>query len=104
MIRQYAFYNPTAGRIEIHLVSLVEQTVNVAGQRFHFNLGEALFTENPYKFHCDEFSAIAASADWHLLRDGEMDGVVVQLYGGLPCKISDTAVLIAPGAAGLMLW
>jgi len=56
--RHYAFYNPTAGRIEMHLVSLVEQSVNVAGQRFHFNLGEALHTENSYKFRRDEFSAI----------------------------------------------
>ena len=57
--RHYAFYNPIAGRIEMHLVSLIEQNVNVAGQRFHFNLGEALHTENSYKFRRDEFSAIA---------------------------------------------
>jgi len=79
--RHYAFYNPTAGRIEMHLVSLVEQSVNVAGQRFHFNLGEALHTENSYKFRRDEFSAIAASADWHLIRDWVLDGFAVQLYG-----------------------
>ena len=79
--RHYAFYNPAAGRIEMHLVSLIEQTVNVAGQRFHFNLGEALHTENSYKFRRDEFSAIAASADWHLICDWELDGFAVQLYG-----------------------
>ena len=79
--RHYAFYNPTAGRIEMHLVSLVEQSVNVAGQRFHFSLGEALHTENSYKFRRDEFSAIAASADWRLIRDWELDGFAVQLYG-----------------------
>lgn len=79
--RHYACYNPTAGRIEMHLVSLVEQSVNVAGQRVHFNLGEALHTENSYKFRRDEFSAIAASADWHLIRDWELDGFAVQLYG-----------------------
>lgn len=79
--RHYAFYNPAAGRIEMHLVSLIEQTVNVAGQRFHFNLGEALHTENSYKFRCDEFSAIAASAGWHLIRDWKLDGFAVQLYG-----------------------
>lgn len=79
--RHYAFYNPTAGRIEMHLVSLVEQTVNVVGQRFHFNLGEALHTENSYKFRRDEFSAIAASADWRLIRGWELDGFAVQLYG-----------------------
>lgn len=79
--RHYAFYNPTAGRIEMHLVSLVEQTVNVAGQRFHFNLGEALHTENSHKFRGDEFSAIAASSGWQLIHGWERDGFAVQLYG-----------------------
>ena len=65
----------------MHLVSLVEQSVCVAGQRFHFSLGEALHTENSYKFRRDEFSAIAASADWRLIRDWELDGFAVQLYG-----------------------
>ena len=79
--RHYAFYNLIAGRIEMHLVSLVEQTVSVAGQRFHFNLGEALHTENSYKFRSDEFSAIAASAGWKLIRGWEREGFAVQLYG-----------------------
>jgi dimethylhistidine N-methyltransferase len=79
--RHYAFYNPIAGRVEMHLVSLVEQTVNVASQRFHFKRGEALHTENSYKFRCDEFSDIAASAEWRLIRGWELDGFAVQLYG-----------------------
>ncbi|OZA12453.1 MAG: hypothetical protein B7X94_03840 [Hydrogenophilales bacterium 17-62-8] len=78
--RHYAFYNPIAGRVEMHLVSLVEQTVSVAGQRFHFSLGEALHTENSWKFRNDEFSAIAASAGWKLIFCWEVDGFAVQLY------------------------
>lgn len=79
--RHYAFYHPIAGRVEMHLVSLIEQTVSVAGQRFHFKMGEALHTENSYKFRCDEFSDIAASAGWRLIRGWERDGFAVQLYG-----------------------
>lgn len=78
--RHYAFYNPIAGRIEMHLVSLAEQTVSVAGRRFHFALGEALHTENSYKYRCDEFSAIAASAGWRLTGEWEQGGFAVQLY------------------------
>jgi len=78
--RHYAFYNPTAGRIEMHLVSLAEQTVGVAGRRFHFDLGEGLHTENSYKFRCDEFSAIAGSAGWRLTGEWAHDGFAVQLY------------------------
>ena len=78
--RHYAFYNPVAGRIEMHLVSLAEQDVRVAGERFHFALGETLHTEHSYKFRCDEFSAIANSAGWQLAGEWEQDGFAVQLY------------------------
>jgi dimethylhistidine N-methyltransferase len=76
----YAFYNPVAGRIEMHLVSLAEQDVSVAGQRFHFALGETLHTEHSYKFRCDEFSAMARNAGWQWSAEWEHDGFAVQLY------------------------
>ncbi len=79
--RHYAFYNPVAGRIEMHLLSLAEQDVNIAGQRFHFALGETLHTEHSYKFRLDEFSAIAQHAGWPLKAEWEHDGFAVQLYG-----------------------
>ncbi len=79
--RHYAFYNPPAGRIEMHLVSLAEQTVSVAGQRFPFAIGETLHTENSYKFRGDEFSAIAGRAGWALTGEWALDGFCVQLYG-----------------------
>ena len=79
--RHYAFYNPVAGRIEMHLVSLAEQDVNIAGQRVHFALGETLHTEHSYKFRCDEFSALAKTAGWPLKAEWEHDGFAVQLFG-----------------------
>ena len=79
--RHYAYYNPVAGRVEMHLVSLAGQAVRVAGQRFHFALGESVHTENSWKFHADEFSAIAASAGWQRAQAWERDGFAVQLYG-----------------------
>jgi dimethylhistidine N-methyltransferase len=79
--RHYAFYNPVAGRIEMHLVSLAEQDVNVAGRRLHFALGETLHTEHSYKFRRDEFSAIAEAAGWPLKAEWEHDGFAVHLYG-----------------------
>ena len=78
--RHYAFYNPGAGRIEMHLVSLVEQTVTVANQRVQFKQGESLHTENSYKFRGDEFRTIAESAEWELTGEWALDGFSVQLY------------------------
>ncbi|MCU0810855.1 MAG: L-histidine N(alpha)-methyltransferase [Thiobacillaceae bacterium] len=78
--RHYAFYNPIEGRIEMHLVSLAEQSVGVAGRRFHFHLGETLLTEHSYKFRCDEFAAIASSAGWRLKGEWQQDGFALQLF------------------------
>ena len=78
--RHYAFYNPVAGRIEMHLVSLMEQDVNVAGERFHFALGETLHTEHSHKFRRDEFSALARTAGWQREGEWEHDGFAVQLF------------------------
>jgi len=77
----YAFYNPVAGRIEMHLVSLAGQTVIVANQRFHFEPGETLLTEYSYKYHRDEFSAIAGQAGWRRMDEWAQDGFAVQLFG-----------------------
>jgi dimethylhistidine N-methyltransferase len=79
--RHYAFYNPVAGRIEMHLVSLAGQSVSVANQRFHFEPGETLLTEYSYKYHRDEFSTIAGQAGWHRVNEWAQDGFAVQLFG-----------------------
>ncbi len=57
-----AFYNTDAGRVEMHLVSRMDQTVRVDGHRFGFDRGETIHTENSYKYDVDEFQALAASA------------------------------------------
>jgi dimethylhistidine N-methyltransferase len=58
----YAFYNPEAGRIEMHLVSRERQQVAVAGVPVRFEAGESLHTENSYKYTPQEFNALAAQA------------------------------------------
>jgi len=58
----YAFYNAPLGRIEMHLVSLREQTVDVGEHRFGFARGESIHTENSYKYSIAEFRALAAQA------------------------------------------
>ncbi len=78
--RHHAFYNPQAGRIEMHLLSLVEQTATVSGRCFHFDAGETLHTENSYKYHPDEFSAMARRAGWKQVEAWEKDGFAVLLY------------------------
>ncbi len=58
----YAFYNPTAGRIEMHLLSRIAQVIWVEGEAFRFGAGDGIHTENSYKYSVDEFAALAAHA------------------------------------------
>jgi dimethylhistidine N-methyltransferase len=54
-----AFFNPRAGRIEMHLVSRIDQEVEVAGCSVSFAAGESLHTENSYKYTIEEFQRLA---------------------------------------------
>ncbi|MDB5423413.1 MAG: hypothetical protein JWQ29_829, partial [Phenylobacterium sp.] len=63
-----AVWNPRESRVEMHLESLREQAVTVAGQAFSFRAGETLHTENSYKFNLESFAALAAAAGWTLER------------------------------------
>jgi dimethylhistidine N-methyltransferase len=58
----YAFYNAPLQRIEMHLVSRERQSVLLGGQRYAFDEGESLHTENSYKFTVDGLRALARRA------------------------------------------
>ena len=64
----YAFYNPMAGRIEMHLVAREAQAVNIGDYRFSFYRGESIHTENSYKYSVPEFEALARNAGFKLAR------------------------------------
>ena len=57
-----AYYDPAHGRIEMHLESLTEQTVNLQGQLIKFKAGERIWTESSYKYTLDTFSDLARQA------------------------------------------
>jgi dimethylhistidine N-methyltransferase len=63
-----ARFDPGAGRVEMHLVSDADQTVEIDGRRFHFASGESICTEHSYKFTVDGFEALAEGAGWSLDR------------------------------------
>ncbi|MGH8398223.1 MAG: L-histidine N(alpha)-methyltransferase [Gammaproteobacteria bacterium] len=57
-----AVYNTTEGRIEMHLVSLDNQSVEIAGEAFRFREGEYIVTEYSYKHTLPGFAALASKA------------------------------------------
>lgn len=59
-----AVWNEEASRIEMHLVSLREQVVHLAGQPIRFARGEIIHTENSYKHTPAGFLDLARGAGW----------------------------------------
>ena len=60
--RHRAIYNEPPGRIEMHLVSLEDQTVHVGDAEIDFKTGESVWTESSYKYSVDEFASLSAQA------------------------------------------
>jgi dimethylhistidine N-methyltransferase len=61
-----AIWNAAESRIEMHLESLKDQRVRVAGERFAFAKGETIHTENSAKFTVEAFAGLAQKAGWTL--------------------------------------
>lgn len=61
-------WNEAQQRIEMHLVSRIDQTINVAGRWFGFEAGESIHTENSHKFTESSFRRLAGMAGWAVRR------------------------------------
>jgi dimethylhistidine N-methyltransferase len=66
--RHVALWNAELGRVEMHLESVADQEVRVAGRSFRVRAGERIHTENSYKWRLGDFRALAARAGWRLVR------------------------------------
>jgi dimethylhistidine N-methyltransferase len=76
--QHYAIYNPDEGRIEIYLISRIDQTVHFAGREFHFNSGERIVTEFSYKYAPKQFIELARAAGFNF---GQMWTDAARLFG-----------------------
>ncbi len=59
----HAFYEPAAGRVEMHLVSRGRQRVTVAEEVFEIKEGESIRTECSYKYTVEQFVKMAGGFD-----------------------------------------
>lgn len=60
-----AVWNNTESRIEMHLVSQREQSIQLGGHTIRFAQGETIHTENSYKYAPEHFAALVQDAGWH---------------------------------------
>ena len=65
-----AFYDEEHGRIEMHLVSIREQTVRIEslGLEISFHEGETIHTENSYKYDDETIASLARSGGFEVER------------------------------------
>ena len=66
--RHRAFFNETAGRVEMHLQATVAHDVEVGGTRISFARGETIWTESSYKYDRDQLATMAAAAGFEIDR------------------------------------
>ena len=59
-----ARFNEEKSRIEMHLVSTVEQEVKIADQSFHFTKDESIHTENSHKYSAEQFTRLIENTGW----------------------------------------
>lgn len=63
-----ARYDEERGRVEMHLVSRIDQSVCIGDDTFEFMAGESIHTESSYKYDVNEFAALARAAGWDWRR------------------------------------
>lgn len=61
-----AIWNDAASQIEMHLESLVDQTVTIGTDQFRFATGETIHTENSRKFDLASLTGQMSNAGWRL--------------------------------------
>jgi dimethylhistidine N-methyltransferase len=63
-----AFYNAAQGRVEMHLVSLRDQTVHIGKAEFFFAAGESIRTEYSHKYSLIGLRVLAEAAGFTVAR------------------------------------
>jgi dimethylhistidine N-methyltransferase len=66
--RHRAWFNAEASRVEMHLESVVTQTVHIDGEQVEFARGERIWTESSYKYDRQQLTSIVAPAGFSIHR------------------------------------
>jgi dimethylhistidine N-methyltransferase len=61
-----ARWNNDDARIEMHLVSERDQSVEISGKKFDFRQGETIHTENSRKFEIDALKTLIGQCGWQM--------------------------------------
>lgn len=71
--RHHAPYVESEGRIEMRLISEVDQSVRIGAETIGFSTGEHIVTEHSHKYDLDQFGAMAHAAGFRLVNQWSDD-------------------------------
>jgi len=60
LFKHFAFFNDKESRIEMHLISQINQQVQLDGSVINFKMGESILTEYSYKYTLKSFADLAS--------------------------------------------
>jgi dimethylhistidine N-methyltransferase len=66
--RHRAFFNQAESRVEMHLYSLIPQTIEIDGTEITFREGESIHTENSYKYTPEHFEYLAGVSGFEVMK------------------------------------
>jgi len=66
--QHHAFFNETERRIEMHLISLLDQQVDIDDQTFQFKKGQSILTEYSHKYSVERFQQLAMQAGFKSVK------------------------------------
>lgn len=81
LFRHSARWDESNSAIEMHLESLSDQRVKVAGRSFEFAAGETIHTETSRKYDVEDFTELAAAGGWDVARVWKDDLGLFSVFG-----------------------
>ena len=87
----HAFYNEDRNRIEMHLVSNINQSIHIDSHRFDLEAGDPIHTEYSYKYTIDQFQSLANRAGF---AQGSVWTDAEQLFSLHYLEVRETAAAV----------
>jgi dimethylhistidine N-methyltransferase len=74
-------WNELEAAVEMHLLSIVDQTVRVSGHMFELSAGESIHTESSRKYNVADFTKLVGQHGWHVDRVWTDDEQLFGIFG-----------------------
>ncbi len=74
-------WNETEAAVEMHLLSILEQTVSVSGRTYELSAGESIHTESSRKYSVADFTSLVGDHGWRIDRVWSDENRLFGIFG-----------------------